>query len=134
MASNLVKGYSDRTIRALTDCAAGRRDVVIADDSKSQCSIYELERAGREMGLEVISCVLTSDNGKQASHRIFGRDLHHACHALDLINQRRGGYISRFELQAGLGKMLGYGPSEILEFGESEIGMTCPCDCCGGAQ
>jgi hypothetical protein len=131
---NLVKGYSERTIRALTDCAAGRRDVVIADDSKSQCSIYELERAGREMGLEVVSCVLTSDNGKQASHRIFGRDLHHACHALDLINQRRGGYIGRFELQIKLGKMLGYSLADAAEFGASKIGQTCPCDCCGGGQ
>lgn len=129
---NLVKGYSERTIRALTDCAAGRRDIVIADDSKSQCSIYELERAGREMGLEFISCVLTSDNGKKASHRIFGRDLHHACHALDLINQRRGGYISRVHLQTELGRLLGYDDSDIVVFAESEIGQTCPCDCCGG--
>ena len=131
---NLVKGYSERTIRALTDCAAGRRDIVIADDSKSQCSIYEIERAGLEMGLEVVSCVLTSDNGKQASHRIFGRDLHHACHALDLINQRRGGYIGRFDLQIKLGKMLGYSLADCAEFGASEIGQTCPCDCCGGKQ
>ena len=134
MSTNIVKGYANRTIRALTDCAAGRRDVVIADDSKSEVSINTLRQTARELGLEYVNLVLTSDNGKPASHSIFARDLHHACHAKDLINQRRGGYISRFELQAALGKMLGFGPSEILEFGESEIGMTCPCDCCGGAQ
>lgn len=129
---NLVKGYSDRTIRALTDCAAGRRDVVIADDSKSQCSIYELRRAGVEMGLEYVNAVLISDNGKPASHSIFARTLREAALADKLIADRKKGLISRFELQAGLGKMLGFGPSEIIEFGESEIGMTCPCDCCGG--
>ena len=132
--NNLVKGYSERTIRALTDCAAGRRDLVIADDSKSHCSINELRRAGAEMGLEYINVVLTSDNGKPASHSIFGRDLDTAEKAVELIQMRKDGYLSRFELQAGLGKMLGFGPSEILEFGESEIGMTCPCDCCGGKQ
>ena len=131
---NLVKGYSERTIRALTDCAAGRRDVVIADDSKSQCSINELRRAGVEMGLEYVNAVLNSDNGKPTSHSIFGRTLFDAMAALELIENRKEGRISRFELQAGLGKMLGFGPSEILEFGESEIGMTCPCDCCGGKQ
>lgn len=129
---NLVKGYSERIIRALTDCAAGRRDVVIADDSKSQCSIYELERAGREMGLEVIACVLTSDNGKQASHRIFGRDVLDALKAWDLIETRKDGRISREALQAKLGLMLGYDANDIINFQLSEIGRTCPCDCCGG--
>lgn len=132
MSSNLVKGYSERTIRALTDCAAGRRDVVIADDSKSQCSINELRRAGREMGLEYVNAVLTSDNGKPASHSIFGRTLFDALVALDLIKKRKDGEISRKRLQFDLGQMLGYTGSECMDFIESEIGQTCPCDCCGG--
>ena len=131
---NLVKGYSERTIRALTDCAAGRRDVVIADDSKSQCSINELRRAGREMGLEYVNAVLTSDNGKPASHSIFGRTLFDAMAALELIENRKEGRISRTVLQAKLGTMLGYTAEEIADFLKSEIADTCPCDCCGGKQ
>lgn len=131
---NLVKGYSDRTIRALTDCAAGRRDVVIADDSKSQCSINELRRAGREMGLEVINCRLVSDNGAEATHAIFGRHVNDCYRAYNWIIERKAGNISRIELQAKLGTMLGYHADDIVEFMESEIGMTCPCDCCGGKQ
>ena len=131
---NLVKGYSERTIRALTDCAAGRRDVVIADDSKSQCSIYELRRAGVEMGLEYVNAVLISDNGKPASHSIFARTLREAALADKLIADRKKGLIGRFELQIRLGKMLGYSLADAAEFGASRIGQTCPCDCCGGKQ
>lgn len=131
---NLVKGYSDRIIRALTDCAAGRRDVVIADDSKSQCSIYELRRAGVEMGLEYVNAVLISDNGKPASHSIFARTLREAAVADKLIADRKKGLIGRFELQIKLGKMLGYSLADAAEFGASRIGQTCPCDCCGGKQ
>lgn len=134
MSTNIVKGYANRTIRALTDCAAGRRDVVIADDSKSEVSINTLRQTGREMGLEVVSCRLVSDNGQEAAHSIFGRHVNDCYRAYNWIIERKAGNISRFELQARLGKMLGFGPSEILEFGESEVGMTCPCDCCGGAQ
>lgn len=134
MATNIVKGYADRTIRALTDCAAGRRDLVIADDSKSQCSINELRRAGAEMGLEYINAVLTSDNGKPASHSIFARSLDTAEQALGLIQMRKDGELGRMDLQVSLGRMLGYDVDGTLEFAKSEIGQTCPCDCCGGGQ
>ena len=134
MSTNIVKGYSNRTIRALTDCAAGRRDIVIADDSKSEVSINTLRQAGRELGLEYINMVLTSDNGKPASHSIFARSLDTAESALGLIQMRKAGELSRFELQVPLGKMLGYSLADIAEFGASRIGRTCPCDCCGGAQ
>ena len=129
---NLVKGYSERTIRALTDCAAGRRDVVIADDSKSQCSINELRRVGREMGLEVVGCRLVSDNGAEAAHAIFGRHVNDCYRAYNWIIERKAGNISRIELQAKLGTMLGYRADDAVEFMGSEIGQTCPCDCCGG--
>ena len=132
MSTNIVKGYSNRTIRALTDCAAGRRDIVIADDSKSEVSINTLRQTGREMGLDFINVVLTSDNGKLASHSIFGRTLLDIFNAHDLIASRKEGRISRESLQLQLGKMLGYGICDILSFSLSEIGRTCPCDCCGG--
>ena len=132
--NNLVKGYSERTIRALTDCAAGRRDIVIADDSKSQCSISELRRAGREMGLEVINCKLVSDNGAEATHAIFGREVTDCYRAYNWIIERKAGNISREALQAKLGLMLGFDANDIIDFQLSEIGRTCPCDCCGGKQ
>ena len=84
------------------------------------------------MGLEVIHCKLVSDNGAEATHAIFGRKVTDCYRAYNWIIERKAGNISREALQAKLGKMLGFGPSEILEFGESDIGMTCPCDCCGG--
>lgn len=134
MSTNIVKGYANRTIRALTDCAAGRRDIVIADDSKSEVSINTLRQTGREMGLDFINVVLTSDNGKLASHSIFGRTLLDIFNAHELIASRKEGRISREALQAKLGLMLGYDANDIIDFQLSEIGQTCPCDCCGGNQ
>lgn len=132
--NNLVKGYSERTIRALTDCAAGRRDIVIADDSKSEVSINTLRQTARELGLEVLNCVLNSDNGKPASHSIFARDHFDTHNAFLLIMARKAGRISREMLQAKLGLMLGFSTEQITDFAFSEIGQTCPCDCCGGKQ
>lgn len=134
MSTNIVKGYADRTIRALTDCAAGRRDIVIADDSKSEVSINTLRQTARELGLEVLNCVLNSDNGKPASHSIFARDHFDTHNAFLLIMERKRGQISRESLQLALGKMLGYNVADTLSFSMSDIGQTCPCDCCGGKQ
>ena len=131
---NLVKGYANRTIRALTDCAAGRRDIVIADGSKSEVGLGTFHVTARELGLEASNGLLVSDNGKTVGHTIFGRNEQDIVKAFDLIQQRKDGQLTRVELQAKLGTMLGYHADDIVEFMESEIGQTCPCDCCGGKQ
>ena len=41
---------------------------------------------------------------------------------------------ARIDLQMRLGLLLGHAAGEILDFTESEIGQTCPCDCCGGKE
>jgi hypothetical protein len=41
---------------------------------------------------------------------------------------------SRQALQLELGLMLGYEPQAIVDFMRSDIGRTCPCDCCGGPE
>ena len=134
MSTNIVKGYANRTIRALTDCAAGRRDIVIADGSKSEVGLGTLHVTARELGLEASNGLLVSDNGETVGHTIFGRNMDDVKTAFGLIESRKAGNISRESLQLQLGKMLGYGICDILSFSLSEIGKTCPCDCCGGAQ
>ena len=37
----------------------------------------------------------------------------------------------RAQLQLKLGMLLGYSAGECVDFINSEIGRTCPCDCCG---
>ena len=37
----------------------------------------------------------------------------------------------RVQLQTHLGHLLGYSAYEIDEFVNSQLGRTCPCDCCG---
>lgn len=40
----------------------------------------------------------------------------------------------RKSLQVALGMLLGYAAAECIEFADSELGRTCPCDCCGGPE
>ena len=39
--------------------------------------------------------------------------------------------VLRERLQLRLGLLLGHSAAECVEFSASEIGRTCPCDCCG---
>ena len=47
----------------------------------------------------------------------------------DAVNQA---VITRNQLQLRLGLLLGHSAAECLAFSRSWIGLTCPCDCCGG--
>lgn len=114
----------------------GRKALLIVSAGKSVIA-YELscEIADSDDKLQTIVTMLVCEDGELHEHvLICQKGSAVAIVGLEIIQKRVNGLCTRLGLQIYLGGLLGYKAEEIMRFIRSPLGMTCPCDCCGGAQ
>lgn len=123
--------YVADVFSAYTDVRAGRKPLLIVSAGKSQFALETLLALADEDGLPWVLRDFRCEDGQPHEHLfVAGEGSPYAREAVNLIMSE----MSRPDLQVRLGLLLGYTAAEINEFIESELGKTCPCDCCGGPE
>lgn len=134
--------YTAQAFADYADVRAGRKPLMIVSGGKSSDALVLLTHLAHEDGLTVETEDLVCEDGKLHRHAfICLKGAPYAREARDAIidcistavltrgNDKR--YELRRQLQATLGHLLGYSAAEIRDFVFSDLGRTCPCDCCG---
>ena len=120
----------------------GRKPLLIVSAGKSQFALESLVGIAREDGMSVIVEPLVCEDGKLHEHALIAapgapyareaRDLIVDCLSEAVLTRDYGRKRElRAQLQLKLGMLLGYAAGECVDFVNSELGRTCPCDCCG---
>jgi len=131
--------YALDAMQGIADVRSGKRQLAIVSAGKS-IKAYEFaaEIASEDPALLVqLGCIVCED-GNLHEHAFVAADTYPnvAREALEMIFDavQESPTVTRVQLQARLGGWLGYGAQDILDFINSDIGRTCVCDCCGGAE
>lgn len=134
----IAQAYAD-----YADVLEGRKPLLIVSSGKSAYAVETLYRIALES--EAVSFEwedLVCEDGNLHRHLfITQRGAPYAREARDLIvdclseavltrDAQRKREL-RAQLQLKLGMLLGHSAGECVDFINSEIGRTCPCDCCG---
>lgn len=120
----------------------GRKPLLIVSAGKSDFAYTTLGGLALEDGLELITDDLVCEDGKLHRHALIAQaGSPYAREARDLIVDCLSEAVLTFDaerkrelrsqLQLKLGMLLGYSAGECVEFINSDLGRTCPCDCCG---
>jgi hypothetical protein len=120
----------------------GRKPLLIVSAGKSQFAADSLLDIAREDGLSAIYEPLVCEDGELHMHVIIAaKGAPYAREARDLIVDCLSEAVLtrdparkrelRAQLQLKLGLLLGYSAGECVDFINSDLGRTCPCDCCG---
>jgi len=120
----------------------GRKPLLIVSAGKSQFAYESLVGIAREDGMTVlVEPLVCEDNELHAHVLIAAPGAPYAREARDAIvdclseavltrDAQRKREL-RAQLQLKLGLLLGYAAGECVDFINSELGRSCPCDCCG---
>jgi hypothetical protein len=125
------------------DVIEGTKPLLIVSSGKSAYAYESLWGLAKRDFLQVTceTAQLICEDGEVHTHVFIApAGTTTAQDAIDAIhrNIERVGYDgwnlkrARQGLQLELGLMLGYEPQAIVDFMRSDLGRTCPCDCCGG--
>lgn len=122
----------------------GRKPLLIVSAGKSKFAANELlDIADGDERVTLATDVFVCEDGKLHNHLfIAAAGSPYAREAKEAIwqNIERVAYDgwaksrAREDLQLRLGLLLGYSARECLDFIHSDLGRTCPCDCCGGPE
>jgi len=125
--------YFSETIAAIDALTAYERALVVISAEKSSTAM-ELGQVvvDHDPAIEGEVFSLVGEDGEKHDHLFMAHRTATIKVARSLISAADIDVISRETLQRRLGMMFGYEPNEIDDFVVSEVGKTCPCDCCGG--
>jgi hypothetical protein len=125
------------------DVCTGKKPLLIVSSGKSAYACEALAGLAKTDGHELeIQRFVCEDNEVHTHAFISAKGSPYAKDAVNAIwrNIERVAYDgwdprrSREALQLELGLMLGYSAQRCLDFMRSDLGRTCPCDCCGGPE
>ena len=136
--------YALDVVRDLREAAAGRKPLVIVSEGKAG-PLYGaiLDEIDALNGLVYLMAGLVCEDREMHQHCfVTMQGAPYAQEGIDAILDCIGSVAyreadpqrARAALQLRLGILLGHTAGECVEFINSEIGQTCPCDCCGGAE
>lgn len=121
----------DNAMCEVADAIEGEKSLVIVSSGKTtlgyETAVMLAERAFMYHEIVMLRC----EDGELHEHVFLG-ERWRVLEALTQLERREKGEISRERLQYNLGLLLEYSTDDIVEFIASEVGRTCPCDCCGG--
>lgn len=134
--------YTAQVFADYNDVRAGRKPLLIVSEGKSSVAAVLLTHLAHEDGLDVSVEDLVCEDGKLHRHVFitqagapYAREARDAI--IDCLSEavltrdwQRKREL-RGTLQLKLGLLLGYSAAECVEFINSDLGRTCPCDCCG---
>ena len=131
--------YALDACQGLSAVRDGSKQLLIVSAGKS-IQAYEVltEIACNDPALRAELAMFVCEDGERHEMLFVSQDTYPniARKAVDMIWDAVDTFptVSRVELQATLGKWLGYEAQDILDFITSETGRTCVCDCCGGIE
>jgi hypothetical protein len=134
--------YIAETFAGYVDVRAGRKPLLIVSYGKSSFAGTTLTNLAFEDEMQVHHEDFVCEDGKLHRHAFIclpgapyareARDAIVDCISSAVLTRSKGDRMAlRERLQTTLGHLLGHSAAEIRDFVTSDIGRTCPCDCCG---